>query len=72
MIHNNLSSLMEARNLKVKDLAQETGLSQNGLYNLFYHCPAGIKFQTLNLLCNYFKCSVGDLLEYIPDERGDN
>ena len=65
MIRNHLSAILGEKRLKIPTVAQETGLSCTGLRNLYHEKPNGIKFETLDALCQYLGCSVGDLLEYI-------
>lgn len=47
----------------MSDIAKETGLSKTTIRALFYETAKGIQFQTLQTLCIYLNCEVGDLLE---------
>jgi putative transcriptional regulator len=51
----------------VSELARETNLDRRTLTNIWDEKNKRIDYDTLNKLCDYFGCNVGDLLEYIPD-----
>ena len=68
MINIRLDYLLLDRRMKLKDLAQATGLAVNNLSILKTNKARAIRFSTLNSLCNALNCAPGDLLEYIPDE----
>jgi putative transcriptional regulator len=59
------------RRMKLKDLAEATGLAVNNLSILKTNKARAIRFSTLNSLCKALDCTPGDLIEYIPDEGGD-
>jgi putative transcriptional regulator len=56
------------KRMKLKDLAQATGLAVNNLSILKTNKARAIRFSTLNSLCKALNCTPGDLLEYIQDE----
>ena len=56
------------KRMKLKDLAEATGLAVNNLSILKTNKARAIRFSTLNSLCNALNCAPGNLLEYIPDE----
>ena len=54
--------------LTYETLGRATGLSPNTLARLLKREPIDrIDGQTLDALCRYFECNVGDVLEYVPD-----
>ncbi len=61
----------EGRKLPYHVISGETGLSQGVLVRLMNSRFDRVETPTLNTLCKYFQCGVGDLLEYIPDEATD-
>ncbi len=67
MINIRLDYLLLDRRMKLKDLAQATGLSVNNLSILKTNKARAIRFSTLNSLCKALNCTPGDLIEYIPD-----
>lgn len=59
----------EGRKLTYDTLTTETGLAKNTLARFAENKTDRIDFATLNKLCRYFDCAIGDLLEYVPDEK---
>lgn len=75
MILSNLNLLrakketLEKRKLPYRVISEETGLSQGVLVRLMNSQFERVETPTLNALCNYFGCDVGDLLHYVPEEN---
>ena len=67
MINIRLDYLLLDQRMKLKDLAQATGLAVNNLSILKTNKARAIRFSTLNSLCKALNCTPGDLIEYIPD-----
>ena len=67
MINIRLDYLLLDRRMKLKDLAEATGLALNNLSILKTNKARAIRFSTLNKLCKALDCSPGDLLEYVED-----
>lgn len=67
MIKIHLSRIMGEKRLKISDVARMTDLHRNGITRLYNENTDGIKFDTLERLCSALNCTVGDLIEYIPD-----
>jgi putative transcriptional regulator len=70
MINIRLDYALLDKRMKLKDLAQATGLAVNNLSVLKTNKARAIRFSTLNSLCKALNCTPGDLIEYIPDENG--
>jgi putative transcriptional regulator len=68
MINIRLDYVLLDRRMKLKDLAEATGLAVNNLSILKTNKARAIRFSTLDSLCKALNCTPGDLLEYIPDE----
>lgn len=66
VIKSNLGRLMGERKLKVADLARETGLSRKAVTLLYKETGTRVEFETLDALCQFLECKIGDLLEYVP------
>ena len=49
------------------DVARATRISRNMLAKLYYDRARRMDLGDLNKLCHYFGCSVGDLLESVPE-----
>lgn len=73
MIKSRLHILMHDHKIKsVAKLAELTGISRPTLYRFQNEDGDRVEYGTLDKLCNFFKCNVGDLLEHVPDqEKGD-
>jgi putative transcriptional regulator len=70
MINIRLDYVLLDRRMKLKDLAESTGLAVNNLSILKTNKARAIRFSTLNSLCNALNCRPGDLIEYTPDKVG--
>lgn len=68
MINIRLDYVLLDRRMKLKDLAQITGLAVNNLSILKTNKARAIRFSTLNALCKALSCTPADLIEYIPEE----
>ena len=69
MINIRLDYVLLDKRMKLKDLAQATGLAVNNLSILKTNKARAIRFSTLNSLCKVLNCTPGDLIEYIRDEK---
>lgn len=69
MINIRLDYVLLDKRMKLKDLAQATGLAVNNLSILKTNKARAIRFSTLNSLCKALNCTPGDLIEYIPDDK---
>ena len=68
MINIRLDYILLDRRMKLKDLAEITGLAVNNLSILKTNKARAIRFSTLNALCKALNCTPGDLIECVPDE----
>jgi putative transcriptional regulator len=57
------------RKITYESLAAEVGLSKNTLNRLAEGQTDRIDFLTLDKLCRYFRCDVGDVLAYETDSK---
>ena len=72
MIVNRVSRLMGDRRISVMELSRSTGLAYGTCYALYAGRSQRVDLQTLDALCGYFGCGVGDVLEYVTDGPGDS
>jgi len=72
MIRIRLAYLLLDREIKLKELAERTGIAVNNLSILKTNKARAIRFSTLNLLCAALQCTVGELIEYIPSDSRQN
>lgn len=61
----------ERRTLLFKEIAERTGVHRVTLSKLANNKRYDVRISTIDRLCAYFQCDVGDLLEYVPD-RSDS
>jgi putative transcriptional regulator len=59
-----LNVMLAERNVKSKDLAEHIGITEANLSLLKQGKVKGIRFETLELICEYLHCQPGDLLRY--------
>jgi len=59
---------MGERKLKISDVARATGLSRKAITLLYQETGARIEFETLERLCRFLNCRVGDILEFVTDD----
>ncbi|MDQ0062351.1 putative transcriptional regulator [Paenibacillus harenae] len=46
-----------------------TEVSAPALHRLYDGSNVRIDYSTLESLCKHFNCSIGDIIEYVPDEK---
>ena len=58
----------EGRRISLQEIADSTGINRSTISRM--QNPTGHNMTTVNLdlLCEYFKCKIEDLLEHIPSE----
>ncbi len=66
MINVRLDYVLLDKRMKLKDLAEKTGIAVNNLSILKTNKARAIRFSTLNALCEALDCSPGDLLDHVP------
>jgi putative transcriptional regulator len=59
-----LSVVLAERNVKSKDLAEYVGITEANLSLLKQGKVKGMRFETLERICDYLECQPGDLLLY--------
>ena len=71
MIRVKLSQKMSDRKIRnISELSRETNLDRRTLTKLYDEKAKGIEWGTLNTLCDFFDCTISDLLEHVPDKEG--
>lgn len=63
MIKCHLSTLLGAKKLKIADVVRETGVNRSTVNRLFHETNNRIDFETLEKICLYLNCTVGEFLE---------
>lgn len=63
----NLDVMLAKRKIRGKELAAEIGVTEQNLSLLRTGKVKGVRFSTLNSICQILECQPGDIIEYIPD-----
>ncbi|MGF1462348.1 MAG: helix-turn-helix domain-containing protein [Maricaulaceae bacterium] len=66
-----LDVMLARRKMKAKDLAQQVGITEQNLSLLRTGKVKGVRFQTLEKICDALKCKPGDILDF-ESEGEDN
>ena len=67
MIIIRLDRMMADRKMSLNELADKVGLTNVNMSNLKTGKMKGIRFETLNSICQALDCQPCDILEYKPD-----
>jgi putative transcriptional regulator len=67
----NLDVMLAKRKMRSKDLAERIGITEQNLSLLKSGKVKGVRFDTLNKICEVLKCQPGDLLEHRPTDSDD-
>ena len=63
-----LDVMLALRKARSKELAAHVGITETNLSLLKSGRVKGIRFETLEKICEYLDCQPGDLLVYEPEE----
>jgi len=63
-----LSDLLGKHKMTQKALAEITGIRPATISKMYYEEIKRIEISQIDSLCKAFDCSIGDLLEYIPEK----
>lgn len=63
-----LDLMLAKRKVKSKRLADHVGITEANLSLLKSGKVKGIRFSTLESICEFLQCQPGDLLEYVPSD----
>ena len=59
-----LGVMLAERNVKSKDLAEYVGITEANLSLLKQGKVKGVRFETMERICQFLNCQPGDLLRY--------
>ena len=73
-IRIHLDEILKARGMTSKELCAKVGITEANLSILRSGKAKGVRFGTINRICYYLQCDVGDLLKFDgnleePDEE---
>lgn len=66
MLANNLKVLLAERNLRIKDVVEDTSLSRNTVSNIANNPCSNVSNSTLDELCNYLNIEPQDFYTFSP------
>lgn len=61
-----LDVALAARKLRSNELARAIGITPSNLSLLKSGRVKGIRFETLDAICDFLQCQPGDILEHVP------
>ena len=64
--------MLARRKMKSKDLAARVGITEQNLSLLKSGKVRGVRFQTLERICEALDCQPGDLIVYEPESEGES
>lgn len=59
-----LTEMLKERNMTSKELCAKVGITEANLSILRSGKANGVRFHTINRICYYLQCDVGDLLHF--------
>lgn len=68
MIVVNIDVMLAKRKRRSNELAEFVGITAQNLSVLKNGRAKGVRFETLNKICEFLDCQPGDILEYRPDD----
>lgn len=63
-IYVNLDEILKARGMTAKQLCEKVGLTEANMSILRSGHARGVRFHTLNRICYFLNCNVGDILRF--------
>ena len=69
MLIINLDVMMAKRKISLNELSAKVGITIANLSILKNNHAKAIRFSTLDAICRVLDCSVGDIIEYVPDKE---
>lgn len=73
-IYVNLDELLKKRGMTSKQLCEQVGITEANMSVLRSGKAKGVRFHTLNRICYFLGCDVGDILRFdgeLDEEDGD-
>ena len=65
MVRCHLSRMMGERRLRIADVTRDTGVTRGTITRLYHEKAERIDLASLEKLCRYLDCGVGDLFELV-------
>lgn len=67
-----LEEILKARGMTSKELCAKIGLTEANMSILRSGKAKGIRFETINKICYYLQCDVGDILKFDGNLEGED
>lgn len=64
-----LDVVLAQRKIRSKDLAEQVGITEANLSLLKSGKVKGVRFSTLEAICEHLDCKPGDILDFVPLQR---
>lgn len=71
-IRINLDVMLARRKMKSNDLSAKIGITPQNLSILKTGKARALRLETLDALCLHLQCQPGEILEYVPEEQGED
>jgi putative transcriptional regulator len=65
----NLDVMLARRKMRSKELAERIGITEQNVSALKSGRVRGVRFETLDKICEVLACQPGDILEYRPSDE---
>ncbi len=66
----NLDVMLARRKMRSRELAERVGITEQNISLLKSGKVRGVRFDTLEAICQVLQCQPGDILEYRPGDTG--
>lgn len=66
-INVKLDEMLARRKKRSRELAEYVGITEQNISLIKTGRVKGMRFNTLEKMCEFLECQPGDLLEFIPD-----
>ncbi len=66
-----LDVMLARRKVRSKTLAEHVGITEANMSLLKQGKVKGIRFETLERICEFLECQPGDLLAHVPAQGGE-
>lgn len=67
MVKIKLKELLEKEERNLKWLERKTNISYSTLHKLYNNNTTSIAFNTIEKICDFFKCEIQDLIEIVKE-----
>ena len=71
-IRVHLDDVLRARNMTSKELCAKVGITEANLSILRSGRAKGVRFGTINRICYFLQCDVGDILKFDGQLEGED